>query len=200
MHPSLLRWVWEYGYAALFFGLVLEGTGLPGPVEVLFVGAGVLVRQGRMTAPVIILVAALGNLIGNLGGYALGALGGRPLVLRFGRRLGIDEGALARATAWFDRYGGRVVAVSRIIGITRTPAIWTSGLVGMSLWSYAGWAFLGDLIWASFWTYLGVTFGLEWHRLYGRYHFPLELLLVAVGAFLLGMWYGRSRKEDDDAG
>lgn len=199
MHPSVVGWVREHGYPALFFGLALEGTGLPGPVELLFLGAGVLAHEGRMAVPAIIMVTAGGNLVGNLGGYALGAWGGRPLVLRFGRRLGVDEGALRQATAWFGRYGGRVVAVSRLIGLPRTPAIWASGLVGMSLWVYAGWALLGDLIWATFWTYLGVTFGFEWHRLYGHYRFPLELTLVAAGAFLLGMWYGRRRKEGDDA-
>ena len=162
-------------------------------------GAGLLVHEGRMWAPMVILVAALGNTFGNLGGYALGALGGRPLVVAFGRRFGVNDESLGRATAWFDRYGGRVVAVSRLIGLTRTPAIWASGLVGMSLWSYVAWAFLGNLIWAAFWSYLGIAFGFEWARLYGRYRFPLELLLVALAAFLLGLWYGRRQKEDSHA-
>lgn len=196
MHPWVLGWVRGYGYPALFFGLALEGTGLPGPVELLFLGAGVLVHEGRLDVLGIIMVTAIGNLVGNLGGYAMGAWGGRPLVLRFGRHLGINEGALAQIAVWFDRYGGRTVAVSRLIGVTRTPAIWASGLVGMGLWVYAGWAFLGDLVWATIWTYLGVTFGLEWPRAYAHYRFALDVLALAIIALLVGLWNRRRRKED----
>ncbi|MGE5592460.1 MAG: DedA family protein [Betaproteobacteria bacterium] len=64
----------HYGYLVIFVVLAIEGTGMPGvPLEIVFLGAGYLIRHGQMSFELAIVAAALGNTFGNLVGYMMGA-------------------------------------------------------------------------------------------------------------------------------
>src|SRR6188472_1270958 len=56
-------------------------------------------------------VLALAGTLGYLIGWEIGRRGGRPLLERHGRRLHLDEANLARAVAWFERWGDWAVFV-----------------------------------------------------------------------------------------
>ncbi|MGE5577320.1 MAG: DedA family protein [Syntrophothermus sp.] len=160
---ALYQFVLRWGYPALFIGLALEGTGAPILVEVLFAAAGYLVSIGQMRLETIVLVSAAGNILGNLGGYALGAFGGRPLVARYGRYFRVKLEDLDRIKERYGRLGGKAVFIGRIIGITRTPTILTAGLVRMPLLSYVAWSALADLLWCGFWIFAWTQFAdLAW--------------------------------------
>lgn len=157
-------WVWvsRWGYPALFVGTLVEGTGFPGPVEVLFFAAGFLVAEGRMSLPFVVLSSMVGMFIGNLIGYAVGRYGGRPFVERYGHYMGLPPEGLGRAQVWFDRYGGLTVAVSRIIGVTRTPSIVAAGVLRLRMVSYALWSLVGDTAFIVFWALVGTFLGNRW--------------------------------------
>lgn len=148
----LYDYVVQYGYIAVFLGLAIEGTGMPGPVEILFFASGILIAKGSFSLWAVILIATLGNLTGNLAAYAAGYYGGRPFIEKYGRYLHVSAQDIDKVSKWYDRYGGVVVFISRIIGITRTPAIWISGISRMNVISYAFYSLCGDFVWASFWT------------------------------------------------
>ncbi|MCL4516404.1 MAG: DedA family protein [Firmicutes bacterium] len=189
---TLYQFVIRWGYPALFVGLALEGTGAPILVEVFFAAAGYLVSIGLMRLETIILVSAAGNVVGNLGGYALGAFGGRRLVARYGRYFRVKLEDLDRIKERFGRLGGRVVFIGRIIGITRTPTILTAGLVRMPLLSYAAWSAVADLLWCGFWASVWVLFTRQWQSFahWARpYSVPLAAALaVLVAAYLYFLW------------
>lgn len=142
----------QYGYIAVFLGLAIEGTGMPGPVEILFFASGILIAEGNFSLWLVILIATAGNLTGNLVAYMAGYYGGRPFIEKYGRYLHITDQDIDKVSKWYNRYGGVVVFISRIIGVTRTPAIWISGISRMNVLSYAFYSLCGDFIWASFWT------------------------------------------------
>lgn len=159
---QLWLWVAHWGYPALFLGTLIEGTGLPGPVEILFFAAGFLVAQRRLLFLVVILVATIGSVVGNLIGYAVGRFGGRPFIDRYGRYMGLHSDGLGRAQGWFDRYGGFAVFISRLIGVTRTPAIVAAGVLKLRISSYVLWSLAADFIFSAFWAAIGTFFGHQW--------------------------------------
>ena len=82
----------------LFFSALLSATLLPGSSEALLVyklGEG---EHALMT----VLSATAGNLLGSIITYAMGRSGNVALHRRW---LRIDDEALARAEAWFGRWG-----------------------------------------------------------------------------------------------
>lgn len=176
----------HYGYAGVFLGTAIEGTGLPAPVEILFFASGLMVAQGKLSLVLVGFLGALGNTLGNVGGYAIGFYGGRPVVRQLSTWLGVSADALIRVEGWFHRYGSATLFISRLIGITRTPAILGAGLGRMPFRSYLLWSFLGDSVWSYFWTSVGTFLGRRWAH-WEMKHAPLLFLgitIMALGAVL----------------
>ncbi|KUK09542.1 MAG: SNARE associated Golgi protein [Caldanaerobacter subterraneus] len=142
----------NYGYIALFLVLAYEGTGLPGPVQILFFAAAYLAVKGEMNLVAIVLVAALGNVTGNVIAYLVGYYKGRPVVEKYGKYLKITVKDLEAMDKWFAKYGGFTVLLGRLVGLPRTPAIWASGITRMNFTVYVIFSAIADLIWSSFWT------------------------------------------------
>lgn len=72
----------QYGYLAVFFGVMLESVGIPIPGETILIVTGLLVQQGALDPAVIIALGISGTILGNQIGYRMGRQGGRPFVLR----------------------------------------------------------------------------------------------------------------------
>jgi membrane protein DedA with SNARE-associated domain len=154
----------------------LESMGLPLPGELTLVSAALLAAKGIVNPWVVATAAAVGAIIGDSIGYALGRRGGRAVLIRLGRRFPRHLGPahLARAERTFARWGvwavffGRFVALLRILagplaGALRVPyhRFLIANAAGGVVWAYGttlavyyagrvaeNW--LHDLSWAAF--------------------------------------------------
>lgn len=195
-------------YGVLFLLLVLEGTGLPlVPFEPAFLAAGVLIRDGRMSAAGAVAAGTLAHLLGNLVGYLVGRRLGAAALHLHGARLGIAPERLAAALAWLRRRGGPATVVSRFVGILRTPAILGAGAAGMDPRAYAAWSLLAGFLWCSAWLAASVLVGapvLGYLQRLGT----AGLLLLAAALVVFLAWQIRrraavpapGRERDDRAG
>jgi len=170
----------KYGYAGLYFVLLAEGTGLPLPVQILFMIAVYFIKMSEMSLWRVILVSAVGNLSGNILAYCIGYTGGPPVVNRLNRYLHMKDEDTKKVEEWFNRYGGVTNMISRWIGITRTPAIWTAGLLRINLLSYSLFSLIGDFVWTVFWVLLYFKTYSEARKLFNM---PWEYKAGAVIAF-----------------
>lgn len=186
-------------YIALFGLLLIEGMGMPGiPFEPAFLAAGYLIERGEMNFWTAVTVGSLGNFLGNLLGYWLGARPGRSLITRLFRRAWKEEG-LALMREWLSRYGAAVIILARWFGPVRTPTILTAGAAGMNLGSYALYSALGAFSWTLAWQYAnwkGAHFIFKWWHLYRRYAtwwLDALLILVALTVTVALLYYCRRR-------
>ena len=85
-----------HGVAMLVLLILLENVFPPIPSEVILPLAGFLVFQGEMSFAEAIVAATIGSVTGAVVLYALGRHGGRPLLLRYGGLLRLDERRLDR--------------------------------------------------------------------------------------------------------
>jgi len=177
-------------YLAIFIWLAGESTGIPLPNETALLFTGSLAGQGKVSAPLLIIAALAGSLTGALMAYAIGWRGGRPLVLRFGRILRLDEKKLAQTEAWFARQGGKAIFISRITPFVRTVASFPAGISQMPLRRFVTAVVTGSGIWCVIFVYLGVALGANWRvalNLVEQYTVPALVvlaLLIAGYAYL----------------
>lgn len=182
-----------YGYPVLFLGSLIEGTGMPGPIELLILAAGYLISSGDMTLGGVWIAITSGNVAGNGVGYIIGRTGGRPLFTWVAARLGLSAAELERAERWFARYGGITQAFSRWIGVTRTPAIIGGGVTRMPFVSFIVWSIIGDGVWALFWVLIGSGVA---QNVPALHHHRLSLYFVAILAIVAAaylLWRVRRR-------
>ncbi len=141
----------DYGYAALFFVVLVENFGIPAPGQTLLITAAVLAAQGKLNLAAVLLDASMAAFIGACIGYWIGVNGGRRLLLRFGRYVRIGEAELQRLESRFSHYGGWFVTFARFFEVLRQLNGVVAGIAGMPLKYFLPTNLAGAVLWTSVW-------------------------------------------------
>jgi membrane protein DedA with SNARE-associated domain len=152
------------GYPALVVLVCVENLFPPIPSEVILPLAGFYVGEGLLAFVPAVAAATLGSLAGALALYALGRFGGRPLVLRYGRLLRVDEPRLARAEGWFDRHGDAVVLLGRMVPGARSIVSIPAGLTEMPVLRFSLLTAVGSTVWNAALIGAGMALGDNWEQ------------------------------------
>ena len=117
------------GYLGVMIAMAIESAMIPLPSELILPYAGFLVSDPSQLEPlthgpwsfwIVVIAATIGNTIGSLIAYAIGAWGGRPFLERYGKYLLIREHEIELAERFFDKYGAATAFFSRLLPIVRT--------------------------------------------------------------------------------
>jgi membrane protein DedA with SNARE-associated domain len=181
------------GYSALFGG-VLIGSIIPIVPTGAVVGAAaaIAVSTGSMSLPLVLLLSTLGALLGDFVTFAV-AHAGSSAAQRWvtGRQ---SPERLAAARAQFQRRGGLLIVVGRILPAGRIPVLLAAGALEYPWRRLVPAATLGCVLWAIAYAVLGVFSG-------GLFDDPvlasvlaalLVLVLAGVGS-LVSAWLRRRR-------
>lgn len=176
-HAQFLHLLHTYGYTFLGVLVALDTMGLPLP------GEGVLIAAALYTAAthkldinIVVMVAATGAILGNLGGYLIGREFGFRLLLRYGRYVGLTEKRVRIGHYLFDKHGGKVVFVGRFIALLRTFAALLAGAVRMNWRSFMLANVSSAILWACFYGYGGWKLGHAVKRVAG----PAEVVIITA--------------------
>jgi membrane protein DedA with SNARE-associated domain len=186
------RFLHHYGALALFVLVLLQDigvpTGLPGTALVLI--GGVLVYQHVVDLNVAALSIVLGAVLGASLLFTLARYGGRPLVLRVGRFVGLTDKGLDAAAAALDRVGPPLLLITRVAPGTRVYMTIFAGISGWTYRRFIVWTLLFCLLWAYGFVILGDILGPAAIRLgavIGHYSFLLALVLIGIIAVYIGL-------------
>ena len=94
------------GYAALILLGFLEAACIPISSEITFGFAGVLAYQGHLNLALVIIIGSLAELAGSYASYAVGRVGGKPLVQKLGRYVLVTQSDVDRAERFLAGRGG----------------------------------------------------------------------------------------------
>jgi undecaprenyl-diphosphatase len=192
----------HWSYLIFFLGAALECSaflGLLVPGESLVLVGGFFASLGLVDLKDLIVVVAIGAILGDSVGYELGRHLGRPWLIRYGRRVGIRAAHLDRAERFFARHGGKTVFIGRFIGFLRALAPFAAGSSRMPYRSFLMFNVLGAILWASSFVLLGYFFGQSWQlaeRWIGRASAIVGGTLLVLFA-LIWVWRWASRHEAD---
>ena len=126
----------------------------------------------------------LGYLVGSILGWAVGYYGGRPLVERHGRWFHVTPHTLARAEAWFDRFGDWAVAIGRVTPVVRSFIAIPAGVFRMPLGRYTLLTIPGSFAWAFAFAGAGWAFGSQWEDFHHRFHYAEYVVAGAIVALI----------------
>ena len=194
----LIDWYKAHGYACLFFCVLLENTGLPIPGETAVLVAGFLASAaggGHLTLRWIIPVAFLAAVCGDNLGYFLGNRFARRFLKRRQGFLFLTPPRLKMIDGYFQRYGMWTVAFARFIAGVRTVCALAAGVAGMPWKRFFFVDALAALVWATYVSFVGFTFGKSWKLLHHWLGWGTCLVVgLALGAVIIVLRFSRNRR------
>lgn len=186
------------GYGGIVLGMAVESLNIPLPSEALMTFAGALVAEGRFSFPLVVLAGAVGNVIGSVGNYYLGAKGGRPLIEKYGKYVLVHPKDLETADRWFAKYGLFAVFFTRMLPVVRTFISFPAGVSRVRLLPFVLLTFAGSLLWSALLAYLGYTVGENYETtirpIFKQFDLVIGVLVVAGIAWYVKRHLGLRKK------
>ncbi|HEY3411797.1 MAG TPA: DedA family protein [Armatimonadota bacterium] len=139
--------------------MAIESACIPLPSEVIMPFAGYLVSQGKMGFHQAAWAGALGCAAGSALAYWVGAVGGRPMIKRYGKYILMRMRDLDRADAFFTRHGDAAIFWSRLLPVVRTFISLPAGISRMPFGKFIIYSFVGSLPWCYFLAWIGLVLG-----------------------------------------
>jgi membrane protein DedA with SNARE-associated domain len=201
--PFLSSLYGSVGYLGVLIAMAIESAMIPLPSELILPFAGFLVSDPSQIEPltrggwsfwIVVIVATIGNTVGSLIAYAIGAWGGRPFLERWGKYLLIRPHEIELADRFFERYGSATAFFSRLLPIVRTFISFPAGVARMPIGRFVAYSTAGAFIWSTLLVYAGTLLGSRWQDI--RHALQPFDLLIAVGVValvLLFIWFRLGR-------
>jgi membrane protein DedA with SNARE-associated domain len=193
LEATLLQWICQYGYLAIFFLLMFGIIGLPIPDEVLLTFSGYLVFKGQLAFAPTLASAFLGSLCGVSVSYIIGRACGPFLVIKYGRWFHITQVRIDHVREWLERAGKWGLFVGYFIPGLRHLSALGAGTSRLRYRVFAAYAFSGGLFWSSTFILAGFYLGKEWSAISESIHRWI-LIEIAAGVCVLLFYFLLNRK------
>lgn len=188
----------QYGYIAVFLGILLENAGIPIPGETITLVGGFLAGSGELQYWGVLATALGGAVIGDNIGYWIGFYGGWSLLIRIGRLFKLTETQLVGVRDQFARNAAKAVFLGRFVALLRIFAGPLAGTAKMPYAQFLLWNAAGALAWASVMVSLSYFVGrliplaelISWVA-----QFAILALALVIGWIVFSVWRERRPSE-----
>jgi membrane protein DedA with SNARE-associated domain len=203
---SVTSFIGDHGLYAIFLLMVVDAV-FPAASELVMLYGGALAAGAFAGQDIVLfghkidshfwafvavsLAGVLGNTVGSLIGWGIGAYGGRPLLEERGRWFHLDDAKLARADRWFDHYGDAAVFLGRITPVVRSFISIPAGALRMPVGRFTVLTFLGCIPWCFGIAGVGWALGSNWDRFHHDFRwveYVVVLAVVGLVAYLIFRW------------
>ena len=213
--PFLTSLYGAVGYLGVMIAMAIESAMIPLPSELILPFAGFMVSDPAQVEPLtnapwnfwlVVIAATIGNTIGSLISYAIGAYGGRPFLERFGKYLLIRQHEIEIADRFFRDHGAATVFIGRLLPIVRTFISFPAGVARMPIGKFVAYSTAGAAIWSTVLVFAGVQLGAHWEDIRRALQPFDSLIAVAVVGLLVALLWirlgrpGWRKKAADAAG
>jgi membrane protein DedA with SNARE-associated domain len=174
----------DMGYPGLFVLIMLESTLIPIPSELIMPFAGYLAHTGEFSLPVILVINSAAALVGSGICYWIGVAGGKPLLVKYGKFMGVRKKDIERTETYFARHGKATIFIARFLPVVRHIISVPAGIARMPLPPFFLQTFLGASIWGTVLMMIGYELG-NWAVIAEKLKHVDLLVGVAIVAVLL---------------
>ncbi|MHB8621686.1 MAG: DedA family protein [Chloroflexota bacterium] len=185
------------GYGGVVLLMAIESCCIPLPSEVILPLAGFLVAQGRFSFWGAVFAGSVGGTIGSAIAYGIGAAGGRPLLLRYGKYILINREDADRADDFFRRHGELTAFFSRLLPVIRTFISLPAGITRMNFPRFILYTFAGSLLWSILLVRVGEALGRNWtevRSLIQRFDYLIVVIVLALVALYIWRHLSHARR------
>jgi len=195
---TIEKFAHEYGYWAVFLGILLENLGVPLPGETITIAGGFLAGSGGLNYWFVLGSAIAGATLGGNFGYLIGRYGGWPLLLKLGKIFRFREEQLFDLKEQFSQNAAKAVFFGRFIALLRIFAGPLAGIAEMPFWKFSLCNLAGAATWASVMVslsyFLGQVISLEKLVAWAA-QFAVLALAIVVAWIAIPIWL-ESRKQE----
>lgn len=182
----------QYGYWAIFIGILLENLGIPIPGETVTLIGGFLAGSGELNYWYVLISAVCGAVLGGTCGYWIGRYTGWDFILRVAHFFRIPEVRVNDLKDKFSQNAPKAVFFGRFIALLRIFAGLLAGIAGMSFGQFLIYNLAGATVWASVMVTLAYVFGqvvsleqlVSWAA-----EFALVALAIAIAIIVVPLWW-----------
>jgi membrane protein DedA with SNARE-associated domain len=177
----VIKIISDSGYFGIASLMAIESACIPVPSEIIMPFAGFLTVSGKLSLLLVILWGAIGNLIGSMVAYAIGAFGGRSFIERYGKYVLLGKDELDKSQRFFNKYGSASVFFSRLLPIVRTFISLPAGIARMPFAKFCSYTFIGSFFWSALLAYVGRFLGENWQSIetyFRKFDWLIAILLI----------------------
>ncbi|QOV23525.1 DedA family protein [Anabaenopsis elenkinii] len=181
----------QYGYWAIFWGILLENLGIPLPGETVTLVGGFLAGSEELNYWLVLSDAVTGAVIGGACGYWIGKLGGWPFLVKIGKLFRISDERLLNIKDQFSQNATKAVFFGRFFALLRIFAAPLAGIAEMPFGKF----FLYNLAGATAWASVMVTLAFFAGRVVSLEQlvawvsqFAIAALLILVTLIVIPIW------------
>ncbi|MBT4251292.1 DedA family protein [bacterium] len=155
MNPAILELIQQlqvWGYPIMLFLMIAEG-----PITTII--AAFLASLGFFDWYVVYTLSVFGDVLGDIFWYFVGFLGGRPVLKKFRKKLGIKLSTIRYLENKFEESGSKIIFYVKLsTGLCLVTFI-LAGSAKMKFGKFLQFSILGGLVWSMFLVALGYFFG-----------------------------------------
>ncbi len=181
----------QYGYWAVFLGILLENLGIPLPGETVTLVGGFLAGSGQLNYWLVLSSAIFGAVLGGTCGYWIGRFSGWPFLLRLGRFFRVSEERMGEIKNQFGQNAAKAVFFGRFVALLRIFAGILAGIAEMPYGKFFLYNLAGSTVWASVMVtlafFVGRVVSLE-QLVAWVAQFTIVALLVVVAWIVVPLW------------
>ncbi len=160
--------------------------------------AGVLAATGKLNLAEVIVIGALGEVIGAYIAWFIGKTAGRGFVDRFGKYLLLTHRDLDRAEQWYDRHERWGVFGSRLVPLIRNFVALPAGVAEVPLVRFGLLTAAGSLVWDGAMAGIGYGVGTQYTTIMHGFSdagYVIGVLVVLAIVFVIYHRYRAYRTE-----
>lgn len=178
-----------YGYGGVLLSMAIQSACIPIPSEIVMPAAGVLVANGTLNFHLAAAAGGVGNLLGSWLAYAVGKVGGRPFIKRYGGYVLFSERDMEQSERFFARFGDAAVFFGRLLPVVRSFISLPAGIARMPLGRFTVYSLVGSWLWSYALLWAGVEMGRHQARLQALMHrFDLAVGVVLLAGAAWWIW------------
>ena len=199
---SVQQLVVDLGYPGLFLLIVLESTMVPIPSLLVMPFAGFLASKGEFSLPVILVINSAAALTGSMVSYWLGAAGGKPLLLKYGKYVFVRPKDIEKTEEYFAKHGGKTIFIGRFLPVVRHLISIPAGIARMPIPTFASLSVAGATIWGGGLMVLGYWLRENWEPVAQkakRFDLVIAGIVVVAIAAIAVRFYLRRKHASADA-
>jgi len=197
-----------HGQLAVFIGVMIEQIIVPIPSPVIIMGAGAILVAPEISIPnaflqilwIIVLPGTFASTLGSFIGYTISYYGGKVVVVRFQRFLGVDWDEIGNLE---KRFQGKKEALS--IFLARAIPVFPislvsifAGLFRIPIRPFALYTFLGSIFRCFFLAFVGWWIGSTYEKVATRLDSAetiVSIIMLVAMVAVLGYLYLKLRKK-----
>lgn len=177
----------------MLYLIVLLATTIEGPIATIV--AGFLAAQGLVNVFIIVIIAIIGDVLGDIIHYSLGRWGMRSIVNRWGKYIGVTQQKIAQLEKYFVNHSGKTLLLGKLAHGIGGLFLIAAGASRMPISKFIFFNTLGSTPKTTILVIIGYYFGSAITKINNFFDLlAIIIIVIFLGIFLFYFFSGRFNK------